>query len=73
MLLLWINWKTFLVVVEEATEFQQSFLTLPNGLYMTASLLIKNVGMYVPELGNEDTSKNTLTEAVCFWAPARAE
>lgn len=57
---------------EEAIEFQQSFLTLPNGLYRTASLLIKNVRMHVPALGSEDASRNALTEASPFQARARA-
>lgn len=59
-------------MLEEAIEFQQSFLTLPNGLYRTASLLIKNVRMHVPALGSEDASRIALTEASPFQARARA-
>lgn len=72
MLLLGIKWKAFSVVVEEATGFQQSFLTLPNGLSMTASLLTTNVGMRAQKRGTRITAKKDYTDVACFPAGKRA-
>lgn len=61
-----------MAMVEEATGFQQSFLTLPNGLSMTASPWTTNVGMQVQELGTGVTAKKDFMDVACFPAGKRA-
>lgn len=67
MLLLWSKWKAFLVVVEQAAGFQQSFLTS-----MPANPLTTNVGMHVQKLGTRVTAKKDFMDAACFPAGRRA-
>lgn len=51
-----------MVVVQEATEFQESFLTSPPGLYVTTSLLAGNTGMYVRDPGDEGLAQRDSAE-----------